>query len=270
MRFLSLFAGVGGMDLGLERAGMRCVAQVELDDYCRSILARRWPRVPKFKDVRTFTRPQLRGRVDLVAGGFPCQDISSAGKKAGIGGARSGLWKEMLRIVRSFRPSYVLVENVAALRSRGLDVVLGDLAASGFNAEWDCLPAAAFGAPHLRDRLFIVAHAKRLGRDGASVLPDGDEAEPRPRAPTQNGGVVEGLGRRYRAYPRDLRMDDGAAAAVDRIRGCGNAVYPPTAEWLGRQILAFDRPSKGRQPPIDPRSNRRQIAQFRAQLARTF
>lgn len=162
IKFLSLFTGVGGLDLGLERAGMRCVAQVEIDPYCRAVLRQHWPRVPKFKDVRTFGKGVLHVEVDLIAGGFPCQDISSAGCKVGIGGARSGLWKEMLRIIRALRPRYVLVENVAALRSRGLDVVLADLAQSGFDAQWDCFPAAAFGAPHLRDRLFLVAHARRL------------------------------------------------------------------------------------------------------------
>lgn len=268
MNFLSLFTGIGGMDIGLERAGMKCVAQVELDDYCRSILARHWPRVPKFKDIRTFTRARLRARVDLIAGGFPCQDISNAGRKVGITGERSGLWKEMLRLIRSFRPAYVIVENVSALRSRGLNVVLADLAASGFDAEWDCLPAAAFGADHLRDRLFIVAYAKRLGRHGATLLLGVDSFEPAARSPAQDRGLVEIVGRRYRAYPADLRADDGTAAAVDRIRGAGNAVYPPIAEWLGQQIAAFDRGSIGHQRDFKGPRSLGNFAQIRAHLAR--
>lgn len=161
--FVSLFAGIGGFDLGLERAGMKCIAQVECNDYCRKILARHWPRVPKYRDVRTFKRTTIRRRPDAIVGGFPCQDISSAGQKVGITGSRSGLWKEMLRIIRAFRPPFAIVENVSALRSRGLDVVLSDLAQAGYDAEWDCIPAAAVGAPHRRDRIFVVAHAKRLG-----------------------------------------------------------------------------------------------------------
>lgn len=163
LTFGSLFAGIGGIDLGLERAGFRCLWQVEIDDYANRVLARHWPDVARFKDVKAFalkSKPELR--VDLVAGGFPCQDISNGGRRAGIGGARSGLWREYARIVRTLRPRFVLVENVAALRTRGLGVVLGDLAAIGYDAEWQCIPAAAVGARHIRDRLFIVAYHRSL------------------------------------------------------------------------------------------------------------
>jgi DNA (cytosine-5)-methyltransferase 1 len=159
LTFGSLFAGIGGLDLGLERAGMACRWQVEIDEYCRRVLAKHWPDVPKFGDIREVTGGELE-RVDLICGGFPCQDISDAGKRAGIGGERSGLWSEYIRLVRVLRPHFVLVENVAALLGRGAGTVLGDLAASGYDAEWDCIPAAAVGAPHIRDRVFIVAHAR--------------------------------------------------------------------------------------------------------------
>lgn len=162
MTFGSLFAGIGGMDLGLERAGLTCKWQVEIDDYARRVLAKHWPNVRRHDDVRTF--PVDDGTdwtVDLIAGGFPCQDISYSGKGVGITGKRSGLWSEFARIVHSLRPSYVLVENVAALRSRGMDTVLGELASCGYDAEWQSLPAAAFGAPHIRDRVFILAYANR-------------------------------------------------------------------------------------------------------------
>jgi len=158
LTFGSLFSGIGGLDLGLERAGMRCLWQVEIDEYCRRVLAKHWPDVPKYGDIRELTGDELE-RVDLICGGFPCQDISNAGKRAGIDGERSGLWREYIRVIRVLRPRFVLVENVAALLGRGLGAVLGDLAACGYDAEWDCLPASAFGAPHRRDRLFIVAHA---------------------------------------------------------------------------------------------------------------
>lgn len=240
LQFVSLFAGIGGIDLGLERAGMRCVAQVEIHPFCQLVLRNHWPNVRKFTDIRRFSRRCLHARVDLVAGGFPCQDISNAGTKLGITGARSGLWKEMLRVVRSLRrPTFVFVENVAALRARGLEVVLGDLAESGFHAEWDCLPAASFGAPHLRDRLFIVAYTKRLRWDGAQVFDWSDPPQPRTWSSEKVRGVAEVEGRSYRRHPRLLRMGNGISAAMDRLRGCGNAVVPQVAEYVGRRITSF-------------------------------
>lgn len=159
----SLFSGIGGLELGLERAGMQTIWQVERDPYCRRVLAKHWPNAQRFDDVCAVGAYKL-SPVDLICGGFPCQDISTAGKGAGITeGSRSGLWFEYRRIIRELRPSYVVVENVAALLARGLDTVLGDLAACGYDAEWDCIPAAAVGAPHRRDRLFIVAYADNYG-----------------------------------------------------------------------------------------------------------
>jgi DNA (cytosine-5)-methyltransferase 1 len=150
------------MDLGLERAGMTCRWQVEIDDYATRVLEKHWPDVKRFRDIRTINTGELEW-VDLICGGFPCQDISNAGKRAGIDGERSGLWSEFARIIRDLRPRYVLVENVAALLVRGIDRVLGDLAACGYDAEWDCIPAAAVGAHHIRDRLFILAYSKQNG-----------------------------------------------------------------------------------------------------------
>ncbi len=152
----SLFSGIGGLDLGFERAGFEIAWQVEIDEWCRRVLTKHWPDVPKYEDVRNVGAHNLE-RVDVIVAGFPCQDISNAGKRAGITGERSGLWSEYARIVRELRPSYVVVENVAALLHRGLDVVLGELSESGYDAEWQVLPAAAFGAPHIRDRVFILA-----------------------------------------------------------------------------------------------------------------
>lgn len=169
--FGSLFAGIGGLDIGLERAGMRCDWQVENDKYALQVLQKHWPAVPKYRDVRYFlgSKRWRRAReawgVDLICGGFPCQDISNAGRRVGITGKRSGLWSEFARVVRLLRPKYVLVENVPALTVRGLDRVLGDLASLGFDAEWDRIPACAVGAPHLRWRIFILAYAKSLGRE---------------------------------------------------------------------------------------------------------
>lgn len=161
LTFGSLFSGIGGLDLGLERAGMVCQWQVEIDEYAQKVLAKHWPNVARFRDIRECGQPVTRcdiWPVDLICGGFPCQDISNAGNKAGIEGSRSGLWKEYYRIICIFRPRYVVIENVAALTNRGLCTVLGDLAKIGYDAEWQIISAADVGALHLRKRIFIVAY----------------------------------------------------------------------------------------------------------------
>jgi len=157
MKVGSLFSGIGGFDLGLERAGFEIAWQAENDPYCAAVLAKHWPNIRRFGDVRKIEGRRL-GKVDLLCGGFPCQDVSQAGKRdVGIAGRRSGLWGEYARLIRELRPKIVLVENVTGLAVRGLDRVLGDLASLGFDAEWECFAAAHLGAPHLRRRLFILA-----------------------------------------------------------------------------------------------------------------
>jgi DNA (cytosine-5)-methyltransferase 1 len=161
MKVLDLFSGLGAFSLGLQRAGFRTVAFIEIDPFCRRVLAKHWPGVPQYHDVRTLTADRLHADgiwPDVICGGFPCQDISVAGQGAGIGGERSGLWSEFARLIGEIRPRYVIVENVAALVVRGLDRVLGDLAACGYDAEWRIISAADMGAPHRRERIWIVAY----------------------------------------------------------------------------------------------------------------
>lgn len=136
LTFGSLFAGIGGFDLGFERAGMQCKWQVEIDEYCNQILEKHWPNVRRWGDVRTWPQPDAE-RVDVICGGFPCQDVSAAGGRAGIGGERSGLYLDMLRSIRDLRPSYAVLENVAGLRTDGLATVLRDLDEIGYDAEWE-------------------------------------------------------------------------------------------------------------------------------------
>lgn len=165
---LDLFSGIGGFSLGLERAGMTTVAFCEIDSYCRGVLRKHWPKVPIYEDVRELTADTLRRDgitdVDLICGGFPCQDLSFAGKRAGLEGERSGLWGEYRRLIGEIRPRWVFAENVPGLLSLGMARVLGDLSALGYDAVWDCVPASAIGAPHRRDRVWIVAHDAERGR----------------------------------------------------------------------------------------------------------
>ncbi len=164
MKVGSLFSGIGGLDLGLERAGMEIVWQIEIDEWCRRVLAKHWPNVRRYGDIKEVSGHELQA-VDLICGGFPCQPVSVAGQRRGTDDRR-WLWPEMARLIGVLRPRYVLVENVPGLFARGIDDVLGGLAESGYHAEWDRLSAAAFGAPHIRDRVFIVAYSERDRLEG--------------------------------------------------------------------------------------------------------
>jgi DNA (cytosine-5)-methyltransferase 1 len=231
MNVLDLFSGIGGFSLGLERAGHRTVAFCEIDPYCRAVLAKHWPGVPIFEDIHTLTADAITDRVDIICGGFPCQDISVAGKGAGIEGERSGLWKEYARIIGEVRPRYVIVENVAALLGRGLDVVLGDLAALGYDAEWHCIPASAVGAPHRRDRLWIVAH----------TAGDNTWAGLFTQPPADNGWSGRfGDSSWWLIEPDVGRVAHGIPNRVDRLRALGNAVVPQIPEIIGRAIMAIE------------------------------
>jgi DNA (cytosine-5)-methyltransferase 1 len=157
MKIGSLFAGIGGFDLAARWVGWDTAWFSEIDPYASAVLQKHWPGVPNHGDITKIKGSDV-APVDVLCGGFPCQDISLAGKGAGITGARSGLWSEYARLIGELRPRYVVAENVPALRSRGLDQVLGSLAALGYDAEWHCIPAAAVGAPHRRDRIWIVAY----------------------------------------------------------------------------------------------------------------
>ena len=242
LTFGSLFAGIGGFDLGFERAGMVCKWQVEIDEFCRKVLAKHWPEVRRHDDVKTFPPgPTDDWRVDVICGGFPCQDVSQAGRRVGILGRRSGLWFEFDRIIRVLRPRYVVVENTAGLLDRGMDRVLGSLAASGFDAEWSVLPGCALGASHSRPRVFLVAHS----------------ASERERQLRRIECQSEGEARRDVPWPQSEpgvhRELDGVPDRVDRITALGNAVVPQVAEWIGRRLIAArempEPPTKGAMTP---------------------
>ena len=155
----SLFSGIGGIDLGLERTGkFKTIWFSEVDDYANTVLRKHWPEVPNYGDIRTIPWRKIR-KPDMLVGGFPCQDISVAGKGAGIKeGTRSGLWSEYAKAIRILRPKITLIENVPMLANRGLNIVLSDLAKIGYDAEWNIISAASVGANHKRERLFTIAY----------------------------------------------------------------------------------------------------------------
>ena len=163
MRHLDLFSGIGGFALAARWVGWETVGFCEIDPYCQKVLRKHWPDVPIYEDVRELDGQDYKGAVDIITGGFPCQDISLAGKGVGIDGERSGLWSELARIIGEIRPAYAVMENVSALLGRGLDRVAGDLAEIGYDCEWHCIPASAIGAPHRRDRIWIIAYASSVG-----------------------------------------------------------------------------------------------------------
>jgi DNA (cytosine-5)-methyltransferase 1 len=158
MKVLDLFSGIGGFSLGLELSGWKTVAFCELEPTAQEVLARHWPGVPVFADVKKLSTGNLNQKIDIICGGFPCQDISTMGKMAGIDGARSGLWKEYCRLINEIKPKFAIIENVPNLRKKGLSRVLGDLWQIGYDAEWHCVPASALGAPHQRDRIWIISY----------------------------------------------------------------------------------------------------------------
>lgn len=275
LRVLSLFAGIGGFDLGLERTGgFRTVAVAEVDPYASRVLSLRFPDAPNVGDVTVAEYPDA----DVIVGGFPCQDLSYAGQGAGLAGARSGLFWEVVRAISVVGPKLVILENVAALLGRGLDEVLRALAEIGYDAEWHCIPASAVGAPHRRDRIWIIAHprgeqheggrppisgalAAELSRalaDAAPLFgteivgsePHGDHASPGEVADTKGerrdrrgswaeptGWAEPANGGWWSAEPNVGRVADGVPKRVDRLRCLGNAVVPQIPELIGRAIL---------------------------------
>lgn len=268
LQVLDLFSGIGGFSLGLERTGgFETVAFCEIDPFCRRVLAKHWPEVPCYDDVRTLTDDRLAAdgitRVDVICGGFPCQDISFAGNGAGLAGARSGLWSEIARLTCELRPQFVCVENVTALLSRGLGVVLRDLAGLGYDAEWQDVSAEDIGAPHPRSREWIVAYpsGSRLERLWCTERVETQIANARRANELANAAFLSrlhSLGKRRlsaiidgeaerpswagqqwpETQPLLCRVDDGVPDRVDRTSALGNAVVPQIPELIGNAILA--------------------------------
>lgn len=252
LKVLDLFSGIGGFSLGFDRAGMETRAFCEVDKHCRAILKKHWPSVPIYEDVKTLTGLDVEldcGPIDLICGGFPCQDISVAGKQKGLidekgNETRSGLWFEYKRIIGEIKPKYVVIENVAALRTNGLVVVLQDLWSLGYSSEWHIISARSVGAQHLRERVWVVAYLSdsddlRLGKpvaakedqqirwaETAACVRDWWEIE------SEFCGIPNGISEGLDKPEERIRKQ--------RIKQLGNAIVPQIAELIGRKIIDFE------------------------------
>jgi DNA (cytosine-5)-methyltransferase 1 len=255
LRLLDTFSGIGGFSYAAERivGGFETVAFVEREPYCQQILSKHWPSVPIYDDITTFSPEPYSA--DVVCGGFPCQDISTAGKQAGIKqGTRSGLFYELIRVIRLVQPRYVVLENVSAILANGLDTVLGELAEAGFDAEWACIPASAVGACHQRDRWWLVAYPTKPPNNGSEIGSPTDTASnqsgqgsklgrsdcldaanttsPRLERRWACGSTAKQLCPNWGGYisePVLCRGDDGLSNRVERLKALGNAVVPQVA-----------------------------------------
>lgn len=278
MNVLDLFSGIGGFSLGLERAGMKTVAFCENDKHCQRVLKKHWPGIPIFDDVKKLKGKEFKGAADVVCGGFPCQDISVAGPKRGLKGERSGLWKEFKRIIEEAGPRYAIIENVANLRILGLKEVISDLWSIGYACEWHIISARSVGAPHLRERVWVIAYPHQSGHQGRVSGRGKGEAAVSKKAQPFTGNKVPGRASNlsdsdgprlwkpfaseeeksewwakatagfrdwWEAEPEFCRTSDGLPKGLDkgrreRIKQLGNSVVPFVPELIGREILKFE------------------------------
>lgn len=237
----SLFSGIGGIDLGLERAGFEISWQVEIDSFCTKVLSAHWPEVKRYGDIRELSGGELTP-VDLLCGGFPCQPFSVAGQRRGVRDHR-WLWPEFARLLRVVRPQYALIENVPGLLGfGGMSEILRDLAGLRYDAEWSIIPAAAVGAPHLRGRVFIIAYPNSVGTyerpnsrplsdDFRAVFPWRDKTgEKDPKSYLEHSPWWD-------TEPELDRVADGVPLRMDRLKSLGNSVVPQVAEYIGSLLM---------------------------------
>ena len=234
----SLFSGIGGLDLGLERAGLKVIWQSEIDPYCNKVLKKHWPEVPNYGDIkqidwRTVERP------NVICGGYPCQPFSTAGKRHGTDDPRH-LWPWVRTAISELRPDYAILENVPGHLTMGGTAVIGDLANIGYDAEWRLISAAGLGAPHKRNRLIIVAYPNvfKLGDFNKCSIIKGTYATRRKVFVADSSSRSPGGTNSQWAFEPGMgRVANGVSARVDRLRGLGNAVVPQVAEYVGRLII---------------------------------
>ena len=233
----SLFSGIGGFETGAQWVGIETLWNCEIEPFQRSILKKHFPNTKQYEDIKELSNP---GYVDIISGGFPCQDISIAGEGVGITGSRSGLWSEMHRVIREVRPRYVIIENSPMLLVRGFERVLCDLSKIGYDAEWQCVSNYAFGYPHKRERLYVIAYSNQIRLQG-DVCEYGvfDSIFKQWSSDTSIGHTCA---KRILEIPAHsvVRNDDGFPYWTHRVGSIGNAVNPTVAKYLFECIKIFD------------------------------
>lgn len=278
LKVLDLFSGIGGFSLGLERSGMQTVAFCEMDIHCQKVLKKHWPDIPIYSDVKELDGNKFKD-VDLICGGFPCQDISVAGLQKGLKGERSGLWKEYKRLIQEIKPRYAIIENVANLRSKGLVQIIQDLWEIGYASEWHIISARSIGAPHLRERIWIIAYpntfrcsSKDKYREpkGQAYTGSSNKNDNNTRKESGNKIAYSDNFRFWKAFTSEKEksewwtkatscfsnwkeiesivcgVDDGIPRKLEqgrrqRIKQLGNSVLPQIPEIIGREIVEWER-----------------------------
>jgi DNA (cytosine-5)-methyltransferase 1 len=235
-RMLDLFSGIGGFSLAAQWCWgdeLEIVAFCEIDKFCQKVLKKHWPNVPIVEDVKNVNKNEF-GPIDIICGGFPCQDISVAGHCSGLAGKRSGLWNEYAKIIGKIRPKYVVVENVSALLFNGLGTVLGNLSECGYDAEWYDIPAYFVGAPHQRRRLWIIAYPDEMGRKICFKSIAG--------GPLSRDRLDDMANHWKTTTPEFVRMDDGISKRLDKLRigSLGNAIVPQVAYQIMKAIKEIE------------------------------
>lgn len=233
----SLFSGIGGFELGARWCGIETLWSCEIRRFQQKILQQTFPDTKIYENIKELSKPQY---VDIISGGFPCQDISIAGKGIGITGSRSGLWGEMYRIIRQVKPRYVLIENSPMLLVRGFERVLCDLSKIGYHAEWQCLSNSDFGFDHSRERVYVIAYSNQVKRQAGRI---------------QKRNEIKAIfippSKQYSRFPFSERIyempdceyigvNDGIRDWTHRVGAIGNAVNPCLAKYLFRCIQIFD------------------------------
>ena len=259
MKMLDLFSGIGGFALAAESVweDLEIVGFCEIEEFAVKVLKKNFPNIPIYNDVSTLDTKIITSQIDLLTGGFPCQDISQAGKGVGIEGQRSGLWSEMFRIISDLRPRFVIAENVSAITFRGLDRVLSDLAQIGYNVEWQCISASSVGAWHKRERIWIIAYPECKNISNSNGIRQERKEENRELGWERSGKPSSRDGIQFRKgseiEPRLGRMADGLSYWMvepegisrvekeikdrkNRIKGCGNAIVPQVVYKIMIQI----------------------------------
>ena len=272
LKIIDTFSGIGGFSYAAEKlvGGFETVAFIECEPYCQKILKKHWPNVPIYDDIKTYNPEPYSASV--ICSGFPCQDISVAGQGKGITKeTRSGLFYELMRVIRLVRPKYIILENVAAILNNGLGIVLGELAEAGFDCEWACIPASALGACHQRDRWWLIAYSnnarlqeerpeqqttgvEQYGKLGNVTHSNGErlqglrrehELQERSRERTitwRNSGITLNPNwKRYESKPVLRRGDDGLSNRVHRLKALGNSIVPQVAAIPLQRVLDMDR-----------------------------